>query len=76
MANLMVPVAILESDDFYAKLDKIVNDNTKLVEISQDTDIYPIIQKENSVSYYVKKYLKGVKDIENLIPVDSKPGQL
>ena len=31
--------AILKSEDYYSKLDKIVNDNIKFVEIRQDTDI-------------------------------------
>ena len=67
-------VAILESENYYAKLDKIVNDKTKFLEIRQDTDIHPIIQKENSVSYYVKKCLNRVNGFEKLIPVGSKPG--
>ena len=33
-------VAILESEDYCAKLDKIVNDKTKFVEIRQDTETY------------------------------------
>ena len=69
-------VAILESEDYCAKLNKIIHDKTKFVEIRQDTDIHPIIQKENSVSYYVKKYLNKVNDFEKLIPVGSKPGKL
>ena len=36
-------VAILESEDYYAKLDKIDNDKTKFVEIWQDTDIVSYI---------------------------------
>ena len=69
-------VAILESEDYYAKLDKMIDNKTKFVEIRQNTDIHPIIQKENSVSYYVKKYLNNVHDFEKLIPVGSKPGKL
>ena len=49
---------------------------TKLVEIRQDTDIYPINRKKNSVSYYVKNYLNKVNDFEKLIPVGSEPGKL
>ena len=66
----------MESEDYYTKLDKIVNDKTKFVEIRQETDIHPIIQKENSISYYVKKYLNKVNDLKKLIPVGSKPGKL
>ena len=42
-------VAILESEDYCAKLDKI-DDKTKYVEIRQDTDIHPIIQKETRLA--------------------------
>ena len=66
----------MESEDYYAKLDKITDDKTKFVEIRQDADIHPIVQKENSVSYYVKKYLNKVNDFEKLIPVGSKPEKL
>ena len=69
-------VAILESKDYYAKLDKIVYDKKKFIIIKQDTDIHPIIQKKNSVSYYVKKCLNRVNGFEKLIPVGNKPGKL
>ena len=52
------------------------NDKTKFVEIRQDTDIHPIIQKENSISYYVKKHFNKVNDFEKLILVGSKPRKL
>ena len=54
----------------------IVNDKTKFVEIRQDTDVHPIIQKENFVNYYVKKCLNKVNDFEKLISVGNKPGKM
>ena len=37
---------------------------------------HPTITKENSITYYIKQYLKKVQGWEDLIPNDSKPGKL
>ena len=50
--------------------------NRKFVKIRQDIDIYTIIQKKISFSYYVRKYLNKGNDFEKLIPVSSKPRKL
>ena len=44
---------------YYAKLDCIINDSSKFHQINQDTKVHPIIKKEKSINYYVKKYLKS-----------------
>ena len=62
-------MVILDSHDYYAKLDCIINDNSKFHEINQDTKVYPIIKKEKSINYYVNKCLKsyGRETVKNLI---------
>ena len=66
-------VAVLNSEDYYEKLEKIVNDQSKFTEIKIDSNKHPLIAKENSLAYYIRKYLKSV---ENLIPSGSNPGKL
>ena len=48
-------VVILDSHDYYAKLDCIINDSSKFHEINQNTKVHPIIKKEKSINYYVNK---------------------
>ena len=71
-------VAILNSDDYYAKLDNILADKSKFIKINTEQEIHPIIVKENSIRYYVRKYLKDYGDeiIKSLIPSGSNPGKL
>ena len=52
-------VAILNSDDYNAKLDNILAHKSKFIKMNTEQEIHPIITKENSISYYVRKYLKG-----------------
>ena len=37
-------MAVLDSSDYHAKLQKIIQDKSKFVEVKQDTDIHAIIQ--------------------------------
>ena len=71
-------MAILNSDDYYAKLDNILADKSKFIKINTEQEIHPIIAKENSIRYYVRKYLKDYGDeiIKSLIPSGSNPGKL
>ena len=71
-------VAILNSDDYYAKLDNILADKSKFIKINTEQEIHPIIAKENSIRYYVRKYLKDYGDeiIKSLIPSGRNPGKL
>ena len=69
--------AILEAEDYFLKLDRIIEDGSKFIEAKlQDDAIHPIIQKENSIAYYVKRYLRKVDGYTTLIPSGSKPGKL
>ena len=69
-------VAILNSTDYYEKLDKIVNDRSTFVELQIDSDKHPLIAKENFLAYYIRKYLKSVEGYTKLIPSGSSPGKL
>ena len=69
--------AILEAEDYFLKLDRIIEDGSKFIEVKlQDDAIHPIIQKENSIACYVKRYLRKVDGYTTLIPSGSKPGKL
>ena len=49
-------VAIFSAKDYYDKVDKVTLDKSKFEEINQDLrENHPIIQKEKSISYYIKK---------------------
>ena len=72
-------VAVLNSEDYFAKLDVIVKDTSKFVEINTENQSnHPIITKERSIAYYIRKYLKefGEETVKNLIPSGSTPGKL
>ena len=70
-------MAILEAKDYFLKLGKIIEDRSKIVEVKwQDDTIHPIIQKENSTAYYIKRYLKKIDGYAAQIPSGSKPGKL
>ena len=72
-------IAIHNDDDYYSKLECIINDSTKFSQIDPSTlNQHPIIAKENSIVYYVKRYFKsyGKNVVEQLIPWGSSPGKL
>ena len=70
-------MAIFSAKDYYDKLDKVILDKSKFEEINQDlSENHPIIQKEKSISYYIKKYFKKVTNYQELIPFGSQPGKL
>ena len=71
-------VVILDSHDYYAKLDCIINDSSKFHEINQDTKVHPIIKKEKFINYYVNKYLKSYESetVKNFIPKGSSLGKM
>ena len=52
------------------KLDVIVNDTSKFVEINTENQSnHPIVAKERSITYNIRKYLKefGEETVKNLI---------
>ena len=71
-------IAILDSSDYYSKLDSIVLDQSKFIQINQNTKVHPIISKEKSVTYFIRKYLKNYDSevIRKLISSGSKPGRI
>ena len=73
-------LVILNSSDYYDKLDQIVNDRSKFTEIEPDPEKpHPVIQKQNSVNYYIDRYLKGHIDDEirsDISPSGAQPGKL
>ena len=74
-----VGVVIMNADEYYSKLDTIISDTSKFQEviIPPDKD-HPIIAKESSINYYVKKYVKNVDDKlhKQLLSSGSSPGKL
>ena len=70
-------MAIFSAKDYYDKLDKVILDKSKFEEINQDlSENHPIIQKEKSISYYIRKYFKKVTNYQELILSGSQPGKL
>ena len=71
-------VVIMDSNDYYSKLDDIVNDQSKFHELKVNSKIHPVIAKEKSISCYVRKYLKdfGPETMRRLIPSGSNPGKI
>ena len=51
-------IAVMNTEDYYGKRDEIVNYKSKFVEFKEEAGIKAIIQKETSVTYYIKKYIK------------------
>ena len=72
-------VAILDTNDYNAKLDAIIGDKSKFKEVLCNSNKHLLIAKEDSIAHYVRKYLKkhyNSRMIANLIPSGSSPGKL
>ena len=73
-------VVIMNSSDYFSKLDKIVSDKSKFQEVPvKESKPHPIIAKENSVKYYLETYLMPFipEDLyRKLVPSGSQPGKL
>ena len=71
---------ILDSEDYYRKLDQIVGDESKFTVIEPNPQKpHPVLQKQNSVIYYINTYLKDYIDEEivgNITPSGAQPGKL
>ena len=70
-------ISILNTDDYFEKLDSIINDHSKFREVVQTEKNHPIIKKKNSIKNYVKTYFKefGPETVEKLSPSGSSPGK-
>ena len=69
---------MLNSEDYYFKLDHIIDDLTNFIKVKTDGKVHPIIAKENSINYYINKYLKSyAKSITSkIVSTGSAPGKL
>ena len=75
-----VGLVVLNADDYYTKLDSIVNDLTKFKKVDiVANDKHPLIKKEDSIKDYVYRYFKDHVDHKTyttLHPSGSGPGKL
>lgn len=72
-------VVILDSDDYFDKLDNIVLDQTKFQEVQIVNDRHPIIANEITVQNYLRTKVKphiGLPVYKHLYPAGSQPGRL
>ena len=71
-------VAILDTKDYYDKLNCIISDNSKFHKVDQNTKIHSIIRKKKSISYYLKKYLHCFDSeiTKKLVPKGSNSGKI
>ena len=71
-------MVILNSVDYYAKLDQIIEDSTKFTLIQANDNVHPVISKEQSIKYYIHKYLKpfGEETVRQLLSSGFLPGKL
>ena len=71
-------VVIMNSSDYHSKLKEILQDGSKFVEIDVDDSkpkLHPIVSKQNSIKYYVNKYIPE-EDWKSLKQPGSQPGKL
>ena len=67
-------IASLNKNDYYAKLDSIIKDQTKFVKVNVDPEEnHPVIAKESLIGYYVKTYFKsyGKEVVDKLTPSET-----
>ena len=77
-------LVVMDSDDYFAKLDLIVNDTSKFKKLNIEDDVEKtskIIAKQRSVKYYVNKYFTDKngydkKFRDSVTPTGCKPGKL
>ena len=72
-------VVILDSNDYYDKLDKIVLDKSTFLEVENTSTVHPVIKNESSIQYVLRNYVKPCVDkvvYDDLYPTGSQPGKL
>ena len=71
-------VVALNSEDYYSKLDHIIDGPTKFIKVNTDGKVHPIIAKENSINYYINKYLKSYDNsiASKIVSIGSTPRKL
>ena len=70
-------VSVLNSNDYISKLNSIVNDKSKFIEVKIGNS-HPIIPKEKAINYYIRTYLKefGEEIVKSLLSSGTNPGKL
>ena len=73
-------VTVLNSVDYFSKLDSIIYDSTKFIEINdkEESKSHLLIAREQSIRCHIQKYLNpyGNDIIQHLLPTGSTPGKL
>ena len=67
---------MLNSNDYISKLNSIVNDQSKFIEVKIGNS-HPIISKEKSINYYIRTYLKefGEETVKSSLSSGTNPGK-
>ena len=75
-----VGLVVLDSDNYYEKLDTIINDTSKFTQIEyNESSEHPIATEEKSVQNYLRRYFKTSMDSQlysKSYPSGSSPGKL
>ena len=73
-------IQILNSTDYFDKLDKLIVDKSKFCEILvDDNKVHPIISRENSIVKFLNKNLKhylSANGFSSILPSGSQPGKV
>ena len=73
-------IVIVNSNEYYAKLDEIVYDKSKFEEVRVSPDMsHPIIRNETAIRNYLRKNVKGKisqNEFESMYPTGSQPGKM
>ena len=73
-------VLIVNSDEYYDKLNEIVLDRSKFTEVKVNPKLaHPIIRNENKIKNYLAKHVKDCiskSEYEFIVPSGSQPGKL
>ena len=48
----------MDSNEYYEKLESNLNDKSKFEEVNVNKKTHPIIAKDRSIAYYIRKYFK------------------
>ena len=72
-------IVIVNTEDYYEKLDHIVLDKSKFQEIPVSGKTHPVIRNEKKIADFLKTKVKdkiGVKEFDSICPSGSQPGKL
>ena len=73
-------VAVLNLVDYSSKLDSVLYDFIKFIEVNdkEESKSHPLIAREQSIRYHIRKCLKpyGNEIVQHLLPTGSTPGKL